>query len=104
MNNRGKSIASMACGIAGLVLAFGGYSGVLGIAASIVGLILSKQAVAEGGTNNFNKAGKITSMIGIIFSIVGLVIAIACVACGACEGQCPVGAISMWSCIRIRNE
>ena len=72
-NNRGKSIASMACGIAGLVMGITGYGGILGIVAAIVGMVLSKQAIAEGGENKFNKTGKICSLIAIILSIVGLV-------------------------------
>ena len=83
-NNKGLSIASMACGIAGCVCCWTGWGGILGLAAAIVGVILSKKAVEAGGENNFNKVGKITGFIGIGLSAAGLLVAIICTACVGC--------------------
>ncbi len=83
-NNKGLSIASMACGIAGCVCCWTGWGGILGLAAAIVGVVLSKKAVEAGGENTFNKVGKITGFIGIGLSIAGIVVAIICTACAAC--------------------
>lgn len=82
MENRGKSIASMALGIASIVFC---ESGVVGLVCAIIGMTLSKQAIAEGGENGFNKAGKICSTIGLIISIIGFVVVIACAIC-TCAG------------------
>ncbi len=80
-NNKGLSIASMACGIAGCVCCWTGWGGILGLAAAIAGVILSKKAVEAGGENTFNKVGKICGFIGIGLSILGIVVAIICTAC-----------------------
>ena len=77
--SKGKSIASMACGIAGIAGSFGWG---IGLILSIVALVLSKKYVEEAGADNtFSKVGRITGMIGVILSIVGLAVCIACVAC-----------------------
>lgn len=83
MENRGKSIASMALGIASIALC---ESGILGLVCAIIGMVLSKQAIAEGGENGFNKAGKITSIIGLIVSCIGFVIVIGCAICACVAG------------------
>jgi len=83
MENRGKSIASMALGIAGIVFC---ESGIVGLVCSIIGMVLSKQAIAEGGENGFNKAGKITSLIGLILSCAGFVFVIGCAICACIAG------------------
>ncbi len=81
-NNKGLSIAAMACGIAGLVLCWV-YG--IGLAPAIVGVILSKKAVEQGGENNFNKAGKICGWVGIGLSIAGAAIWITVCACITCQ-------------------
>jgi len=83
MENRGKSIASMALGIASLVLC---ESIVGGIVCAIIGLVLSKQAIAQGGENGFNKAGKITSTIGLILGCVCVAIYLGCAICSCAIG------------------
>ena len=94
-NNKGLSIASMACGIAGCVCGVTGWGGILGLAAAVVGVILSKKAVEAGGENNFNKTGKICGWIGIGISAAGLLIAIICTACMYCGAA--AGALSSMS-------
>lgn len=91
-NNKGLSIASMACGIAGCVLGFTGYGGILGLAAAIVGVVLSKKAVEQGGENNFNKTGKICGFVGIGLSALGLLVAIIICSCYACMAGGAAGA------------
>lgn len=78
---KGKSIASMACGIASCVCAVSGYGGFVGLVCAIVALVLSSGCIKEGYENQFTKVGKITGIIGLILSILGVVCAIACTVC-----------------------
>ncbi len=92
--SKGKSIASMACGIAGIVGSFGWG---VGLVLAIVALVLSKKYVEEAGADNaFSKAGRITGIIGLILSVIGLVV---CIACAACTGAaaCASAAVNGFS-------
>ena len=79
---KGKSIASMVCGIASIVCCWMGYGAVAGLICGIVALVLSSGCVKEGYENQFTKVAKITGIIGLILSAIGLVVSIACTACG----------------------
>lgn len=61
---KGLSIASLACGVVGLILSFclGWVGGIL----AIVGLVLGIVAMNKEGRNGMNIAGVITGAIGII--------------------------------------
>ncbi len=76
---KGKSIASMVCGISSIACC---WSGIIGLVCGIVALVLSSGCVKEGYENQFTKVAKITGIIGLILSAIGLVVSIACTACG----------------------
>lgn len=76
---KGKSIASMACGIASCVCFSSGF---VGLACAIVALVLSSGCIKEGYENQFTKVGKITGIIGLILSIIGTVVVIGLAVCG----------------------
>lgn len=82
----GLSVASLACGIVGLVLSIV-FVWFIGIPAAIIGLILGivgkKKASDVGASSGIATAGIICSAIGIV---AGILTAIACFACLAYEG------------------
>ncbi len=63
-------IVSMILGIASIGLC---ESGIGGLICAIIGLVLSKKAIAAGDTGKFPKLGKIFSVIGLILGIIGAV-------------------------------
>lgn len=81
---KGKSIASMVCGILSIVWAWFSYAAILGIALGIVAIVLSSGVKNAGGENGMSKAGFICGLIGTILSGVMLVIWIACTGCALC--------------------
>lgn len=83
MENRGKSIASMALGIASICLC---ESVIGGLVCAIIGLVLAKQALEQGPENGFVKAGKITSTIGLVFGIIAVVAYLGCAICTCALG------------------
>lgn len=79
--SNGLAIATLICGIASIVFSCYG----VGIACSIVSLVLSKkyneQATAE---NKMVKVGRILAIIGLVTSIVGTIVSISVCACTGC--------------------
>lgn len=71
---KGKSIASMACGIASIVFSF--CYGIPGIILAIVSLCLqgSYKSMNNNTHNGFSKAGFICGLIGLILSILMTII------------------------------
>ncbi len=87
------AIAGMILGIASVALGY--ESWYLGVAAGIVGLILSLQAKksyeALGQKNGMATAGFILSIVGLGLSALGLV---ACITCGGCLSAIGTGALA----------
>ncbi len=89
MNNQsvpGKNaaVASLVLGIISVVLWFFGYSAIISVILSIIGLVLagnSKKAGFEGGIRT---AGYVLSLVGLIG---GAIFFIACVACVGAFGS-----------------
>lgn len=77
-----KAIASMVLGIIGVVCIFFGYSVFVGIAVSIVGLILGIQVQKEA-PEGMAKAGVILSVVAL--GLCALVL-VACIACAGMLG------------------
>ena len=65
---KGAAVASMVCGIVGLVLCIA----YIGFVVSIVGLALSASAKKQGFVGSFQTAGFVTSLIGLILGILYL--------------------------------
>ena len=72
-----KAVASMVLGIIGVVCIFFGYSALVGIVVSIIGLVLGIQ-VEKAAPEGMAKAGVILSAVGLGLCVI---ISIACVAC-----------------------
>lgn len=81
-----KAVASLVLGIIGVVCIFFGYSSLVGIAVSVVGLILGIQVQKEA-PEAMSKAGVILSAIAL-----GLCVIVAA-ACVACIGAAGIGAV-----------
>lgn len=69
---KGKEIATLACGIASIVLS----CYYVGIAAAIVALVFSSQAKNVGYESGMIKAGKICAIVGIVLFAVALIVTI----------------------------
>ncbi|MCL2396557.1 MAG: DUF4190 domain-containing protein [Defluviitaleaceae bacterium] len=61
---QGKAIASMVCGICGIVFS---YLPFFGLGAAIAGLILASMAHKEGNRSGIRTAGLVCSIIGVVF-------------------------------------
>jgi hypothetical protein len=81
---RGKQIATMACGIASIVLACG-YG--VGFVPAIVALVFASQAKKVNDTSKMVKTGKICAIIGLILSIIMLIIYIFVIGVGVAAGM-----------------
>ncbi len=75
---KGKAVASLVLGIVSLILWWFGYSSLLSVVLSIVGLILAGSAKKDGFEGGIRTAGFVTSLIGLIG---GAIFFVACVAC-----------------------
>lgn len=71
----GKAVASLVCGIVGIVLWFFGYSAIVSIILAIVGKVLASGAKKEGNTEGIRKAGSILCVITLIGGIIALIVA-----------------------------
>lgn len=71
---RGKQIATLACGIAAIVLAC---SYGIGIAPAIVALVFAGQAKQVNDDSKMVKIGKILAIIGLVLSIIMIIVLIA---------------------------
>ena len=91
MPGKGKAIASMCCGIAGLVCAWESYGAIVGLVLGIVALCLASSAAKEGNESGMRKAGYITGLIAVILSAV--VFACSVIAAIACAGAVGAGAL-----------
>lgn len=80
---KGAAIASLVLGIVAIVLWWFGYSSIISLIASIVGLVLASSAKKAGYTGGIRTAGFVLSLIGLIG---GAVIFLACVACAGLLG------------------
>lgn len=81
---KNAAVASLVLGIISVVLWFFGYSAIISVILSIIGLVLagnSKKAGFEGGIRT---AGYVLSLIGLIG---GAIFFIACVACVSVFGS-----------------
>lgn len=81
---KGKSIASLVCGILSLIWAWASYGAIAGIALGIVAVVLSSGVKNAGEENGMSKAGFICGIIGTILSAVMLIVWIACTGCAVC--------------------
>lgn len=90
---KGFAIAGLILGIASVVLGYETWY--LGVAAGVVGLILSIQAKksyeASGEKNGMATAGFILSIVGLAVSCLGLVM---CITCGGCLMSAGTGALA----------
>ncbi len=77
---RGKQIATLACGIAAVVLAC---SYGIGIVPAIVALVFAGQAKQFNDDSKMVKIGKILGIIGLILSIISIIVWIILFAVGA---------------------
>lgn len=70
MNNKpdGKAIASLICGIIGLI--------VLGIVFGIIALVLANSSIKTNGPTGVAKAGRVLGIICIIFFFISLIMGI----------------------------
>lgn len=87
---KGKSIASMVCGICSILSCWWGYCAFLGLGLGIAAVVLATGCIKEAYENNFVKAGKITGIIGIIISGLALLTTTICTVCYA--GSLCIGA------------
>lgn len=77
--NHNKAIASLVLGIVGIVCIFFGYSSLVGIVVSIIGIVLGTQVQKE--------APETMAKVGVILSAVALGLCVlAFIACVACVG------------------
>ncbi len=75
---KGQAIASLVLGIISVVLWWFGYSAIVSVILSIVGLILAGNSKKAGFVGGIRTAGFVLSLIGLIGGAIALV---ACVAC-----------------------
>ncbi|MGI6498315.1 MAG: hypothetical protein ACOX0U_05775 [Oscillospiraceae bacterium] len=80
-NNKGKAIASLVLGIVSLIFAWIGYFAIIGIAASIVGIVLSVSAKKtlppqEAGIAT---AGMVCSIVGLCLSAIFFITWVSCI-------------------------
>ena len=80
---RGKQIATLACGIAAVVLAC---SYGVGIVPAIVALVFAGQAKQVNDDSKMVKIGKILAIIGLVLSVIMLILLIALGGLGAILG------------------
>lgn len=80
---KGAATASMVLGIISVVLWFFGYSALVSVILSIVGLILAGNAKKAGFVGGMQTAGFVLSLIGLIG---GAIFFVACVACVGAVG------------------
>lgn len=81
---KGLAVGALICGIVALVLSWMG--GLLGIAAGVVGIILSINAKKKGFIGGMNTAGLVMSIIGLALGgllFFACTLPAACLACGA---------------------
>ena len=77
-SEHGKATASLILGIISIILWFFGYSSIISIILSIVGIALASSAKQAGNTEGIRTAGFVLSLIALIGGVIALV---ACVAC-----------------------
>ncbi len=80
-NTRGKAIASLVCGIAGLVCVWFGIFSFLGLIAGIVAIILGSQVRKANDANKGMATGGLVT--GIIAVVLGAVM-FSCAICAVC--------------------
>ena len=80
---KGSAIASLVLGIASVVLIWFGYSALASVACGIIGLILASSSKKAGYQGGMRTAGFVLSLIGLI---AGAVVFVACVACVGAVG------------------
>ncbi|MBD5156629.1 MAG: hypothetical protein HDT13_03205 [Butyrivibrio sp.] len=85
---KGKSIASLVCGILSLEGIFGCFANpvcaIIGLALGIVAIVLSSGVKNAGSENGMSKAGFVCGLIGLILSAIGLIVGIiTCAVCAA---------------------
>ncbi len=71
-----SGVLSIVCGIISLVLAFFGYSAIVGFILAVIATVSGNNCKKNGGTT----AGLILGILGIVFNAVGF---IACVVCAS---------------------
>lgn len=87
---KGKAVASLVLGIISVCCLFGGYSAILSVILSIIGLIMAGSSKKQGYTGGIRTAGFILSLVSIIFGAV----VFACVACAGAAFLSELGSYS----------
>lgn len=90
--SNGKATASLVLGIISLIVliigfAFPGASHLVGVALSIIGLVLGIQAKKEDPENGQAKAGVVINIVGLILNALVFISCALCVGSLACMGN-----------------
>lgn len=86
---KGMAIASLVCGIVGVVFFFFGVSSIISLILGILGVVFAGQAKKKGNTTGMRTAGFIISLIALIGGAIIFVCVLSCagaVGCAACAG------------------
>lgn len=85
-NTKGKAIASLVCGIVGLILAWFGYSAIASIILGIVAVVLGVQV------RKFNDASKNLATGGLVTGVISIILGGICTVCVVCT-VCTAGSL-----------
>lgn len=88
-NTKGKAIASLVCGIAGLALAWFGYSAIVSLILGIVAVVLGVQV------RKVNDASKGLATGGLVTGIISIVLGAIMTTCVLCA-LCAVGSLAAY--------
>lgn len=86
---KGMAIASLVCGIVGVVFFFFGVSTIISLILGILGVIFAGQAKKKGNTTGMRTAGFIISLVSLIGGAIIFICVLSCagaVGCAACAG------------------
>lgn len=86
---KGMAIASLVCGIVGVVFFFFGLSTIISLILGILGVIFAGQAKKKGNTTGMRTAGFIVSLVSLIGGAIIFICVVSCagaIGCAACAG------------------
>ncbi len=87
-NTKALGIASLVCGIVGIVLSFFGVTALISLALGIVALILGVKARKDEATKGMGTAGLVLGIITVVFGGIGTI----CWICATCIYNSTMGA------------